>query len=82
MRRLLCLAGVAAVLASAACRDGAAPTDPTGSDLAPELARAVQGSYIVVFREGTSDVRGLAGQLAAAHGAEITHVYQHAIWHS
>jgi subtilisin family serine protease len=36
-------------------------------------------SYIVVFRDGTRDVPGLAARISAAHGGEISHVYEHAI---
>ncbi|HUF34835.1 MAG TPA: S8 family serine peptidase [Gemmatimonadales bacterium] len=79
MRRLVHLAAALALVASTACHDGAVPSDPTGPDLSPDQAQAARGSYIVVFRDGTADVPGLAARLAAAHGAEISHVYQHAL---
>ncbi len=79
MRRLLCFAGALAVLASTACRDSAPPSEPTAPDLSPQDVSSARESFIVVFRHGTGDVPGLAARLAAQHGGEISHVYQHAI---
>ncbi|CAN5880373.1 hypothetical protein BH24GEM1_BH24GEM1_09240 [soil metagenome] len=79
MRRLLCFAGALAVLANTACRDSAPPSDPTAPDLSPQDVSSARESFIVVFRHGTGDVPGLAARLAAQHGGEISHVYQHAI---
>ena len=79
MRRLVCFAGALAVLAGTACRDAAPPTEPTAPDLSLQAVPAARESYIIVFRHGTADVPGLAARLAADHGAEISHVYQHAI---
>jgi len=77
MRRLLCLAALA-VLTTTACQDAVPPTEPVATD---QLLRDASGreSFIVVFREGTRDVPGLAARLAAEHGGEISHVYQHAL---
>lgn len=79
MSRLLCVAAAVALLASTACREAAVPTDPAVPDLARTDLPAAGETYIVVFRAGTPDAPGLARQLAADYGAELSYVYQHAI---
>jgi PKD repeat protein len=63
------------VLALAACRQDATLTAP------PSLARVAADApqYIVVLKNGVSDVPGLARGLATAYGGELGFTYQHAI---
>ncbi len=37
------------------------------------------GEYIVVFKDGVTDVPGLARQLVESHSGEISHIYEYAI---
>ena len=37
------------------------------------------GEYIVVFKDGVTDVPGLARQLVESHNGEISHIYEYAI---
>ena len=73
---------VFAALALAACRDASVPTSaPLNDELAvvPLATRSSSaprpGHYIVVFRDGVSDARGLARALVAAHNGVIEHTY-------
>jgi aqualysin 1 len=79
---LLIVAGVAV----AGCRD--VPTAPATPDasvetVAPLLAAApgngIRDRYIVVLRNGTQNVPGLAKRLVATHGGLLHHTYQHAL---
>ena len=84
-RRLF--AAVAVSIGLAACSD--VPSGPTVPADAPTAARSVRqtgkggqpipGRYVVVFKREVNDARGLARQLAAAHGGTLHHTYQHAI---
>lgn len=83
--RSLRFLATAALAGLAACADGptAAPA-PVEAGLAPLHALApgaqrVPDRYIVVLREGASDVPGLAQQLSAAHGGTLHHSYRHAL---
>lgn len=62
-----------------ACTDTTPP--PTGAGPAFDAAggAAAPGQYIVVLREGTRDVPGLARLLARQHGGTEGFVYQHAL---
>ena len=73
MRKLATLAAVALLVT--ACQDTRSPNAPLGD---PELARASaqSGKYIVVFRDGVQDVRGLARTLTAQHGGRPTVTYE------
>jgi subtilisin family serine protease len=76
------LAGAAAVLLIAGCSDTTAPRHPADPEASPPqlaIGQIIPGEYIVVFRPGVSSVPGLARQLAAQHGGEISFVYEHAI---
>ena len=70
----------------AACDDAptaAVPAQAAVQSAAPLLAAApgqgIRDRYIVVFRDGTQDPRGLAQRLAASHGGTLHHAYQHAL---
>ncbi len=43
------------------------------------LGKVVPGQYIVVFKEGVTNVPAVASQMAGAHGLGILHVYEHAL---
>jgi subtilisin family serine protease len=76
------LAGAAAVLLIAGCSDTTAPRHPADPEASPPqlaIGQIIPGEYIVVFRPGVFNVPGLARQLAAQHGGEISFVYEHAI---
>jgi PKD repeat protein len=75
------LAGAAAVLLIAGCSDTTAPrqADPEAPPPQLSMGQVIPGEYIVVFRPGVPHVPGLARQLAAQHGGEISFVYEHAI---
>ena len=67
-----------------ACSDAPAPAGPELDAGAPRFAAhgagpALADAYIVVFRPGVADAPGLARRLAADNGAEVSHVYQHAL---
>lgn len=61
----------------AACGEVVPPTEPLG----PQFAQAggEREAVIVVFRDPVPNPRGLAQQLAAAAGGELSHTYEHAI---
>lgn len=74
MTRLM-LGMLALALFAAGCsKSPASLTSPTSGDgLAPLVkaggaGKAIPGSYIVVFKDATSDVDGLVGQMANRHG--------------
>jgi subtilisin len=79
MRRFAPFVLMAAV--SAGCQDAADPLAPERSapSLAATAGQIVAGQYIVVFKNGVSDVPGLARQLTAAHGGGLQFVYEHAL---
>ena len=75
-----------ALLGMVACRDTVSPTRLSpGTDSRLEASpsaqsqRAIPDQYIVVFSDDVTDVRGLARQLAAAHGSSTQFIYQHAL---
>lgn len=43
------------------------------------LGKVVPGQYIIVFKEGVTNVPAVASQMAGAHGLGILHVYEHAL---
>ena len=68
----------------ASCTD--APVAPTATPGQAAEARAarrggqpIPDQYIVVFKDGVSDVPGLARGLTAAHGGKLRFTYQHTI---
>ena len=80
------IAAGAAALALAACSDPAAPPVTTvelpsasRAGTAPGVGSPIPDEYIVVFRSDVADARGLARQLAAAHGASVRFSYTSAI---
>lgn len=68
-------------LALAACADE--PTSPAKDMSVPEssLTRTadIEGSYIIVFKDGVKNIPGLARALAASSGGELGFVYEHAV---
>ncbi|MEX2179433.1 MAG: S8 family serine peptidase [Gemmatimonadaceae bacterium] len=80
MRTFARLAGLGMIVAAAGCADSG-PTELARTAPPQELsaAQAAQGSYIVVFKDGVSDVPGLARRLATESGGELGFTYQHAI---
>jgi subtilisin family serine protease len=56
---------------------------PTALDLEPSFnqqqAEVIAGRYIVVLEPSVRDVRGMATQLAAAHGGDVVYVYEAAL---
>jgi subtilisin family serine protease len=81
MRRTAILA-LSLTTALAACSDLDSPT-AAPDNLAPAFAKehsgGLPGQYIVVFRDGVSDVAGTAAQMAAAHGADVRFTYTAAL---
>lgn len=75
MRRFA-LAGAAALLSLSACADSSTPTGVESSAIADARANA---SFIITFRDGVTDVPGLARRLTAANGGELGFVYEHAL---
>ena len=83
MKRLALPAVV--LLGLSACQDSTSPGEEAA---APQLATAqapapesqtIPGRYIVVFRSGVSDVRGLAQRMTAANGGRLRFTYESAI---
>lgn len=73
---------LALLVGAAACSDTTTPTSlaPTDAALsAAPVGEAIPGQYIVLFKSGTSDVRGKARAKASAHGAKLQHVYVSAV---
>jgi PKD repeat protein len=76
-----------AMLLMAGCTDFLEPplrhehgaSRPEGRSLQVSLGQVSPDDYIVVFKPRVTDVPGMARQLAARHGGEISFVYQHAI---
>lgn len=77
MRRNAGLLVTLVALGLAACGEVVPPTEPLG----PQFARAggEREAVIVVFRDQVANSRGLAQQLAAASGGELSFTYEHAI---
>ncbi len=75
LKRLSWLLAAAGLLA--ACSNANLPTvsAPDFSIAAP----SAQGRYIVVFNQQAESPAAIARELAAAHGAEVSHVYRHAL---
>ena len=70
-----------ASLAIAACSDVPSPVGPTlAPSASPAAARgkAIEGRYIVVFREGT-DVDRESARIASAMGGKVKHTYRAAL---
>jgi len=59
----------------AACRDATTPDVPATQ----VSATVVPGQYIVVFREGVADPRGLSTRMAKAHGGTLRFTYTSAL---
>ncbi|HEV3051696.1 MAG TPA: S8 family peptidase, partial [Longimicrobium sp.] len=57
----------------------AAPRQGVEARAAARATHAIADRWIVVFNERVSDAPGLARQLAAAHGGQLHHTYEHAI---
>jgi subtilisin family serine protease len=71
-------------LALAGCSDQESPLEAAHSAPATDtpalaLARAVPGSYIVVFKPGVADAPGLARQLVASNGGSLRFAYSAAL---
>ena len=72
----------AAALVAAGCSDEPLPTQP---DARPQAQAATDANgvgaddWIVVFRDDVADPPGLARRLAAEAGADVRHVYSHAL---
>jgi subtilisin family serine protease len=84
MQRSLLLSGPILLVALAACQDVREPTavplgEPAAALQSPVAGAAVPGQYVVVFRDGVSDVRGAAQALVNAHGGSLRFTYEHAI---
>ncbi len=75
LKRLSWLLAAAGLLA--ACSDANIPTvsDPSFTIAVP----SGQGRYIVVFNELAASPDAVARELAAAHGAQVSYVYRHAL---
>ncbi|MEE8116955.1 MAG: protease inhibitor I9 family protein, partial [Gemmatimonadales bacterium] len=58
-----------------------APDADTEQSVVPQskAVQVVPDEYIVLFEESVADPRGLANQLAAAHGLQIKHHYRYAV---
>jgi subtilisin family serine protease len=74
----------AGVVSLTACVDRAeaplTPEHPAVADWSPVAdAHAIPDQYIIVFTDHVRDARGLARQLAGAHGGSIVHMYSHAL---
>ena len=75
---------VLTAFALAACADDArTPTAPFNAPAGVALQQGggqqAAGTYIVVFRDGVTDVPGLARQLTTAAGGELRFIYEHAV---
>ena len=70
---------VFALLVLAACSDG--PSAPESPAIAPLLksGEAIEGSYIVVFKETVSDPEALAVALTEKHKGKLNHAYKAAL---
>ncbi|HUG27236.1 MAG TPA: S8 family serine peptidase [Gemmatimonadales bacterium] len=77
MNRIAAMLVAAVAVGLSACGEVMPPTEPNGPSFA--RAGAAQSQVIVVFHENTVNPRGLAQQLAAAAGGELTYTYEHAI---
>ncbi|MEX2181673.1 MAG: S8 family serine peptidase [Gemmatimonadaceae bacterium] len=77
MRKFLS-AAVAAALVVSACAEAPSPTEVASVASATADAQG-RASYIITFRDGVTDVPGLARQLTAANGGELGFTYEHAI---
>jgi subtilisin family serine protease len=77
MRRNAGLLVTVVALGLAACGEVVPPTEPLG----PQFGRAggAREAVIVVFRDQVANPRGLAQQLAAATGGEVSFTYEYAI---
>ena len=83
--RLLVALGMAAATVTG-CSDAPTTVDPNqaSADAAASLLAAAPGKgirdqYIVVFRDDTRDVPGLATRLVAAHGGQLHYTYSSAL---
>ena len=78
-RRARTLPVVLALLVLAACSDG--PSAPETPAIAPLLknGQAIEGSYIVVFKDQVSDPEALAVELSGKHNGKLKHAYKAAL---
>ena len=83
MKRLVTL--TLSALALVACQDTAdqplAPPEaqPSPARVVRVASGAIPGQYVVVLRDDARDVPGLARGLAAQHGGQLGHVWEHAL---
>jgi len=78
MKRILSTAVVATALLLNACADATSPTE-VASVRDASAALQERPSYIITFREGVTDVPGLARQMVSANGGELGFVYTSAL---
>jgi aqualysin 1 len=83
MRRLAPLP-LLGLLALAGCFDQPSMVQPepdaaSANRGAASQAQPIPDQYIIVFRPGGPEPRGLARRLAEAHGGEVIHTYEHAL---
>ena len=81
MRKLTSTALAALALLVSACADGTNPAEvaaPSASDAAAK-GGPQDASVIIVFRDGVTDVPGLARQLVAQNGGELGYTYTAAV---
>ena len=81
MRKLTSTALAALALLVSACADGTNPAEvaaPSASDAAAN-GGPQDASVIIVFRDGVTDVPGLARQLVAQNGGELGYTYTAAV---
>jgi subtilisin family serine protease len=81
MRKLMSTALAALVLLVGACADGTTPAEVAVPSAADAAARdgPQDASVIIVFRDGVTDVPGLARQLVAQSGGELGFTYTAAV---
>ena len=75
MRRTILTAGLGFALTLGACSETQEPTAPDGTQAAMSENAPI---YLVTFRDGVSDVRGTAAELARGNGFGIRFVREHA----
>lgn len=74
--------GAATIVAAAMITAGVAPAATEGTILGAGQPNAIKDSYLVELADstrGSLDVRSVAGTLAGDYGAQIEHIYQHAV---
>jgi len=73
------LGTVLVLLALAGCENAPEPMSPEEPLQSRVSDQVAPDRYVVVFRPGVQDVRGVANGLAAAHGGALGFVYEHAL---